>query len=131
MSRNEIGKVNDMINVETAAPTGRPMPAQGNALGKAEREAIALKGRPTGTWDVGVALSGLETFPRPTQGVALGWHGSGRWPASSRVRLLVSISANHETPRHENEADHQSQGCHGTIRETGEGGEAEDVVSEQ
>ena len=82
MNGNEILEMNDTMNLETAAPKGRPIPAQGNALGKADREGLALKGRPIGTRDVCVAPSGLETFPRPTQGVALGWNRSGRWPAA-------------------------------------------------
>ena len=76
MNSDEIGKVNDMMSLETPAPKGRPMPAQGNALGKAEREVLALKGRPIGTRDVGVAPSGLETFPRLPR--ALPWAGMGQ-----------------------------------------------------
>ena len=44
MNRDGIGQMKDTMNLETAAPKGRPMPAQGNALGPADREAIALKG---------------------------------------------------------------------------------------
>ena len=52
------------------------MPAQGNALGKTDREDVALKGRPIGTRDVFVAPSGLETFSRLPR--ALPWAVMGQ-----------------------------------------------------
>jgi hypothetical protein len=62
------------------APTGRDKPAQGNALGGASKRIQALKGRDNGC-DVGCAApSGLDVRLSVTQGVALGWYGSGRWP---------------------------------------------------
>ena len=70
------------MNTISPAPTVRPMPAQGNALGSGTRMGQALKGRPKGAaWRAGMACgwdapSGLPSFsfglPR-----ALPWAGMG------------------------------------------------------
>ena len=65
-----------------SAPKGHPVKAQGNARGRAGKEVRALKGRhnpPRLGW---AAPSGLDIGFTLTQGVALGYHRSGRWPES-------------------------------------------------
>ena len=66
--------------INASAPKGRHMPAQGNALGGAWKNFPALKGRDNGRATRWVAPSGLGGMLSVTQGVALGWHGSGPWP---------------------------------------------------
>lgn len=63
-----------------SAPTGRSMPAQGNALGSRWKRFQALKGRDNRRAARWVAPSALGRILSVTQGVALGWHGSGPWP---------------------------------------------------
>ena len=62
------------------APTGRPIPAQGNALGHAVPWISALKGRSIRAAAGWAAPSGLDSVWLVSQGVALGWDGAGRWP---------------------------------------------------
>ena len=54
----------------------RDKPAQGNALGSGYQTSKALKGRP----HLVTPFQGC-VFLLQTQGVALGWLVSGRWPA--------------------------------------------------
>ena len=63
-----------------SAPTGRNISAQGNALGRAGKEVRALKGRHHPQRLGWAAPSGLDVRLSVTQGVALGWYGSGLWP---------------------------------------------------
>ena len=72
--------INVRAGINASAPKGRHTPAQGNALGSAWKNFPALKGRDNGRAARWVAPSGLGRIFSVTQGVALGWHGSGPWP---------------------------------------------------
>ena len=61
----------------------RDIPALGNALGNRLRKGPALKGR-----DIVPPFQGYFEKMTDTQGVALGWVVSGRWP-SPRVNCEI------------------------------------------
>ena len=65
------------------------MPAQGNALGGAEKMPPALKGR-----HKSAALSGLDFLLLATQGVALGWHVCAPLVLPSRAGIKCMTSSN-------------------------------------